>query len=260
MSITVTLLEDAIRALATEGEWEKYLKVQSRFRSYSARNGILIARQCPGATQVAGYRTWQSLDRQVVKGSRAIKIVAPIEHANGSVSFRTVSVFDISQTSGARLPVTPQLLLGDDPVGLFDALVEVASGYNFIVSQGELPDGINGLCSHLGRTIAISNSLSARHQAKTLAHELSHAYLHGEPGTTRAIAEFEAESVAYLVCHAFGIESASYSFSYITQWAGGPNQALEAILASGERIRTTAEMIVNQAQNLVGHDAAKDVA
>jgi hypothetical protein len=158
------------------------------------------------------------------------------------------------------LPVTPQLLLGDDPVGLFDALVEVASGHNFTVSHGALPEGINGLCSHLGRTITVSNSLSARHQAKTLAHELSHAYLHEEPGTTRAIAEFEAESVAYLVCNAFGIESASYTFSYIMQWAGGPDQALEAILISGERIRATAEMIVNQAQNLISQDAAKDVA
>lgn len=260
MSITVTLLEDALKALAIEGEWERYLNVQARFRSYSARNGLLIARQYPGATQVAGYRTWQSLDRQVIKGSRAIKIVAPIRQPDEGVRFRTVSVFDISQTTGADLPVTPRLLLGDDPVGLFDTLIEVANAHDFIVSLGTLPDGVNGLCSHRERTIIISTNPPERHQAKTLAHELSHALLHSEPGTTRAIAEFEAESVAYLVCHAFGIESASYSFSYIMQWAGGPKQALAAILASGERIRSTAELLVNQAQTLLNHDGAADVA
>ncbi|MGC9154978.1 MAG: ArdC-like ssDNA-binding domain-containing protein [Ferrimicrobium sp.] len=260
MPITVTLLEDALRALAIEGEWERYLKIQARFRTYSARNALLIARQCPGATHVAGYRTWQSLGRQVMKGSRAIKIVAPIKHEDGNVGFRTVSVFDLSQTAGAALPATPQLLVGEDQAGIFDALVAVAKSQGFVASRGDLPDGINGLCSHLARTITISATLPARHQAKTLAHELGHALLHGEVGVTRAIAEFEAESVAYLVCHAFGIESASYTFGYIMQWAGGPTQALEAILTSGERIRTTAEVIVDAAQHHLDRSISQQVA
>ncbi|WP_298445218.1 ImmA/IrrE family metallo-endopeptidase, partial [Ferrimicrobium sp.] len=235
-------------------------KVQSRFRTYSARNALLIARQCPGATHVAGYRTWQSLERQVVKGSRAIKIVAPNKRDDGSLGFRTVSVFDISQTTGAALPATPQLLTGEDQAGLFEALLIVAQDRGFTASRGELPDGVNGLCSHLAQTITISATLPPRHQAKTLAHELGHALLHGDLGVTRAIAEFEAESIAYLVCHAFGIESATYTFSYIMQWAGGPTQALEAILTSGERIRATAEAIVDRAQRYLEGSISQDVA
>jgi len=260
MSITVTLLEDAIRTLALEGEWERYLKVQSRFRTYSARNALLIGRQCPGATQVAGYRTWQSLDRQVIKGAHAIRIVAPSQRSDGSLRFRTVSVFDISQTCGADLPVTPTLLVGDDPIGLFGALVQVAKDHGFEVGLDTLPEGINGLCTHRARTIAISNTLSALHQVKTLAHELGHAIAHGEAKVTRPIAEFEAESVAYLVCAAFGIETGGYTFGYILQWAGGPGRALEAIVTCGDRIRTTAELIATEARSLLETSAIYQVA
>lgn len=251
MSITVTLLEDALRSLALEGEWERYLKVQSRFRTYSARNTLLIAQQCPEATRVAGYRTWQSLNRQVIKGSRAIRIVAPSERQDGSVKYRTVPVFDISQTYGAELPVTPQLLEGDDPAGLFGALVEVASTRLFFTDLGELPDGVNGLCSHTDRTIVVSDVLSARHRAKTLAHELGHVILHGVTGVPRPVAEFEAESVAYLVCAHFGIETGDYTFSYILQWAGGPQRARESIIACGDRIRSAAELLVSEAESAI---------
>jgi hypothetical protein len=167
---------------------------------------------------------------------------------DGTVAFRTVSVFDISQTTGAPLPITPQILTGDDPFGVFDTLVDVANEYDFAVSTSTMPDGINGRCSHLDHTITVSESLPPRHRLKTLAHELGHALLHGEHGVTRSIAEFEAESIAYLVCNAFGIESASYSFNYILQWAGGPISALEAVVRSGERIRITTETIVSHAK------------
>jgi hypothetical protein len=260
MSITVTLLEDAIRSLALEGEWERYLKVQSRFHTYSARNALLIGRQCPSATQVAGYRTWQSLDRQVIKGAHAIKIVAPSQRSDGSLQFRTVSVFDISQTTGADLPVTPTLLIGDDPIGLFGALAQVANNHGFVVGLDALPEGINGLCTHRDRTIAISHNLSARHQVKTLAHELGHAILHDGAGVTRPIAEFEAESVAYLVCGAFGIETGEYTFGYILQWAGGPGRALGAIVTCGERIRTTAELIASESRIVLETPATCRVA
>ena len=34
--------------------------------------------QRPDASQVAGYRTWQSLGRQVRKGEQGIQILAPV--------------------------------------------------------------------------------------------------------------------------------------------------------------------------------------
>jgi len=39
---------------------------------------MLTAVQCPEATQVAGSRKWQELGRQVRKGEKSIRILAPM--------------------------------------------------------------------------------------------------------------------------------------------------------------------------------------
>ena len=54
-----------VAALVEDGRWKALLRMQARFHSYSLGNLLLIAAQCPTATQVAGFRTWQSLGRQV---------------------------------------------------------------------------------------------------------------------------------------------------------------------------------------------------
>jgi len=67
------------RRRAGSEEFQEWLDVQSRFHDYSYRNTLLIKRQCPEATRVAGYRTWQEeFDRHVKEGESAIWIWAPI--------------------------------------------------------------------------------------------------------------------------------------------------------------------------------------
>ncbi len=78
---------------------------------------------------------------------------------------------------------------------------------------------------------------------KTLAHEIAHALLH-EKFDSRALAELEAESTAYVVCQALGIDSGDYSFGYVATWAGGGEQAIPGIKASCERIQRTAATIL----------------
>lgn len=46
---------------------------------------------------------------------------------------------------------------------------------------------------------------------------------------SRALAELEVESTAYMVCHAPGIDSSDYSFGYGTTWASGGEQAISGI-------------------------------
>jgi len=76
-------------------------------------------------------------------------------------------------------------------------------------------------------------------RVKTLAHELGHALLHESAGD-RALAECEAESVAYVVCRALGVDSSGYTFGYVAGWAGGGEQAIAAVRASGTCISRTA--------------------
>ena len=55
-----------------------YLGAMARFHTYSFGNIMLIARQKPVATNVAGLRTWNSLDRFVKRGEKGILILAPM--------------------------------------------------------------------------------------------------------------------------------------------------------------------------------------
>ncbi len=66
------------------------------------------------------------------------------------------------------------------------------------------------------------------HAVKTLFHECTHADLHnnvqklesemGQP-VSRAMKETQAESVAFMACEAYGIDSSDYSFKYLATWA-----------------------------------------
>ena len=98
-----------------------YLSAMARFRSYSLSNVLLIIMQKPHATRVAGFQTWKDMGRNVMKGERGIKILAPMfrnqrpDNAQDPAAvlattekrlsgFRSVTVFDQSQTEGRDLP------------------------------------------------------------------------------------------------------------------------------------------------------------
>src|SRR5215218_8221082 len=70
-------LEQSVAAIQDSETFRAYLTAQARFHQYSFGNVLLILAQKPDATQVAGYRTWQSLDRHVKRGEKAIRIIAP---------------------------------------------------------------------------------------------------------------------------------------------------------------------------------------
>ena len=86
---------------------------------------------------------------------------------------------------------------------------------------------------------------------KTGVHEVSHALLHDrevmdaegvlKDQTTK---EVEAESIAYIVCNHFGLDTSEYSFTYIASWC--ESRDMKALKASMDTIRkTSAEIIGN---------------
>ena len=223
------MLEKGIKNLANEDNWLNHLKNQALLHSYSFNNCRLIVTQCPDASMVAGFNAWKKLNRTVMKGQKGIRILAPMVHKDAEnpetvrVSFRSVAVFDISQTEGEPLPESEitKHLEGDDG-GILTDLKEFAASKGFQVIE-EDTGGVNGTCSYRSPiTITVNPHLSPLQQAKTLAHELGHALLHcGENYAghdAKSVVELEAESVAYVVLQHFGVDSGKYSVGYITNW------------------------------------------
>jgi hypothetical protein len=243
-------LTEGIARLTDSAEWRHYLGVQSRFHSYSPNNALLIAAQRHDATRVAGFTAWKRLNRSVLKGERAIAILAPIftratddDAANSTIGgFKWVAVFDVSQTSGADLPVIVRQLEGDDPARHYSRLVRIAHALGFVVEDVELPGASNGDCTHELRRIRIEVRNSPIQRVKSLAHEIAHAILHAR-FDSRPLAELEAESVAYIVCQSLGVDSGEYSFGYVAAWAGGPGAIRDISLSCGRIQRAAAAIL-----------------
>lgn len=234
-----------VDALTSSKQYRDYLKVATHFPTYSVHNLLLIFKQFPQATFVAGYATWKSFGRHVKKGEKGIKILAPITQTQTvidevtqlatketTVGFRRVCVFDISQTEGRPLPkiMKPKTLHGE--CDIYDEAknrLETALGYH--IQPAKLEAGATGKCSYESKTIYIHDTCDSRQAFKTMIHECAHVFLHEKLrlhtptndfekllASKQSIREMEAESVSYIVCSRMGIDCSEYSFPYIALW------------------------------------------
>ena len=256
-------LTTGIAQLTNSETWSAWLRTQARFHQYSFSNSLLILVQHPTATRVAGFQTWRQLGRMVRRGEHAIWILAPItrrvaaeadsETSDASTrvvaTFRPVPVFDVEQTEGEPLPEVCNRLTGEDPEGAYAGLLTVAESIGFTVEDHVFDGETNGDCTPQLQRIRVELNLAPAHRVKTLAHELAHALLHVD-ATDRGLKELEAESVAFVVCHAIGIASDNWSFGYVAGWAGGGDEAIAAIKTVGGRIQRTANQILSMLQLL----------
>src|SRR5690606_29563249 len=75
-------LLDKVTQLRTSEEWLQALTLAARFHDYSLGNWLLLWSQAEQrgttVTRPAGYRTWQSMGRQVRRGERGYQLLAPI--------------------------------------------------------------------------------------------------------------------------------------------------------------------------------------
>ena len=221
-----------------------FLDAMAHFHTYSFGNVLLIARQKPDATRVAGMFTWNQLGRRVKRGEKGIAILAPMigkrrkkqntdtgteEEANKSalLGFRRVYVWDHAQTEGAPLPSIGEVT-GDASVYL-DRLRQ------FVQVQGitvELTDEIApALGTAFGNTIRLLPGQTEAEELATLVHEYAHLRLgHSErrTTTTKTVRETEAEAVAFVVSKAIGLNPNS-SASYIQLYHGNAELLMESL-------------------------------
>jgi antirestriction protein ArdC len=247
-------LEAALKAGQSDS-LRKWLELLSRFHSYSFRNCILISVQRPDATFVAGFRRWKQLGRNVRKGEKGIAILAPIAYRRQNVrteddteeapilrGFKTVHVFDVSQTEGKELPEFA--CVAGDPGKLIACLEQDIYRRGIELTYEELPGGTLGISTADGK-ITVSPGLSPAETFSVLCHELAHSILHqGDESRaerlSKTVRETEAEAVAFTVCEAFGLNSTQKSADYIGLYRG----SVETLAQSLDCIQKTAAEII----------------
>ena len=67
-------IDEGIKEFFTSEGYKEYLKVMSKFYHYSVNNCILIERQFPNATHVAGYTDWQKKFKRHVKRGETVSV------------------------------------------------------------------------------------------------------------------------------------------------------------------------------------------
>jgi hypothetical protein len=73
-------LQDAVVEIVSGEDWQRMLKVASKFHKYSFNNNLMVFCQRPDATIVAGFNKWKSMNRSVKKGEKGIAIFAPCKY------------------------------------------------------------------------------------------------------------------------------------------------------------------------------------
>ena len=231
---------DALAEALGQGRSEAltaHLATMARFHRYSFHNVLLIAMQRPDATVVAGFRRWQELGRQVAKGEHGLAILAPmVRKARAEATpdagpeaeaternlrgFRVVYVFDIKQTQGKPLPELSHV--AGDPGEHLGRLKDFAAARGIKLEYAPDLHGADGLST--GGTIRLREGQAPGEEFSVLAHEIAHELLHhdpqGERPTSKTVLETEAESIAFVVTTACGLQTGTAAQDYIQLYQG----------------------------------------
>ncbi len=116
-----------------------------------------------------------------------------------------------------------------------------------------VPGGAKGYFSLNDNEIVVKEGMSDLQTTKTVIHETAHSvvFANKEVAETldRSDHEIVAESVAYVVCKRFGLDTSEYSFNYVNGWASNDDERIEKCV---ETISKTAKRIITQMEDKLG--------
>ena len=224
--------------------------------------------------------------RHVLRGEKGITIIAPTPYkkkieqekldpdtklpildADGKViteekeieipMFRPVKVFDYAQTDGKPLPerVASPVANLTGSVENYEAFMEALRRSAPVpVEFKPLSAEMDGYFSPKSQSIMLREGMSEVQTVSAAVHEIAHAKLHNyglqQPEErrhkSRNTEEVEAESISFMVCAYFGIETGANSFGYVATWS--KNAELPEFRASLDTISKTANGIITDVE------------
>ena len=224
--------------------------------------------------------------RHVLRGEKGITIIAPTPYkkkieqekldpdtklpildADGKIvteekeieipMFRPVKVFDYAQTDGKPLPerVASPVANLTGSVENYEAFMEALRRSSPVpVEVKPLSADVDGYFSPKSQSITLREGMSEVQTVSAAVHEIAHAKLHNyglqqaaeRKAKSRNTEEVEAESISFMVCAYFGIETGANSFGYVATWSN--NAELPEFRASLDTISKTANGIITDVE------------
>lgn len=250
--------------------YNELMQFVARFRFYSPFNAMLIHIQMPGAKYVAPPHRWiRDFGRHIMAGARPLVILQPMgpvmfvfdvndteptknsrplppevdrpfEVRKGYVGDSLEIVIENAKRDGLRITKTHE---GSQSAGSIRNITkDVRMSQKFQVGFGKNREPIFADIP-IRYDLLVNGKLSREAQYATIVHELAHFYCGhlGTPndkwwpdrrGLNHNTREFEAESVAYLVCSRFNIDNPSekYLSGYVGREVNVPPISLECVM------------------------------
>ncbi|MBE0448573.1 MAG: hypothetical protein IBX64_10835 [Actinobacteria bacterium] len=258
--------------------FHELLQFVARFRFYSPFNAMLVHVQMPGARFVAPpYRWLRDYERRIKPGARPLVILQPMgpvmfvfdvsdtepikgarplppevdrpfEVIKGRIGGRLKLVTDNAKRDGVRVTESPAGSQSAGSIQQVPSAVRESQLFQDGVDKYRNPVFIN---IPIRYDLIINSKLTSEAQYVTMVHELAYLYCGhlGTPndrwwpdrrGLNHAVCEFEAESVAYLVCTRLNIDnpSAQYLSGYVGKHEQVPPISLECVMKAAGLIET----------------------
>ncbi|WP_203338638.1 ImmA/IrrE family metallo-endopeptidase [Nocardioides limicola] len=266
-------LEESVKAVVESGRLGEWLGAMASngMNRWSANNRILAMVQMSqrgvdiNDLHLMGFRQWEKFNRKVSKGAKAVWILAPItrkvteEDDDGKktersrvVGFKSVPVFNISDTTGDPLPENPgRPAPGEATQGTLEGLRNRVGTVGYTYEEVTIPDcqpetgeGTLGYTDPKTKKIVVDSRLSNAQKASTIAHELGHVHCghvdvdYSEYRKHRGQMETEAEAVAFLTMRARGAsdeQAHSFSPAYIAGWSRGDAKIMHSAIDKAVR-------------------------
>ena len=228
----------------------------AKFRDYSPFNNTLIYLQNPLATYVATAGQWfKNFRRTVKEDARPMIILAP----------RTpvLLLYDVQNTEGPALPAKLEMFgkVGGrfDPAVLQRTLINCARE-KIQVERKDLPSLRAGLATMRVRApewnarVCLRAELDDAAAYGALCHELAHIFLGHvgankkcnwpyRPKVSHAVAEIEAEAVAYIICKRAGLKTRSdeYLSTFLEDSSEFENISIDLVSRVAGRVEAMAQ-------------------
>lgn len=244
-----------MKARDDRGILEALSDFMSRFWQYSTHNRILIYCQRPDASQVAGSKTWEGLERKLIRGSKPIVILRPMfktveedvplgntgkiqtERRQEMCGYTTCHVYAYEDTKGSNVVIpAKRTVTGEDPKALFELVRKAGTVLGYRVDTHAMEFSKES-ARIVPNRILVNKELEPGGQATAAISEMARYILkHEEKKTlTDAQKNVEAELTAMLVCLTMGYNPKG-SIDLIRSWTAFSKQRVLAAIHASEKI------------------------
>lgn len=267
----------SVLSVFTPDLYTTFLNIVNKFHWYSYINNLLILYQFPQAEYLSGYDVWKKVslsewndpNRQILKQSqrgKGIRLIAPFTKVEGDVRSLVnfvVPVYDINQTNNIPLPESNFVDLSRCSCSDIINAINFVAPYRTVLAASEdkvLSHDIKGYCNHQMQLFVLDGRLPIRGMLSALLHEYAVAELFICGYKNQNLSGLIVESVFYILCNHFKLQTDNITFSYVSKYRDeNPQDVIYALYLIQTIVHKIIEKVEEHLEYMIALDPSNDL-